>query len=62
MGYTETPHNYWVYFPSLRMIVVRRDVKFDEEKAMRCSLEQELQIQLEEEPLAPKEEPQEVVE
>lgn len=37
-GYTETPHNYQVYLPSLRVIVVRRDVNFDEEKAMRCSL------------------------
>ena len=39
IGYMETPQNYWVYFPSLRMIVVRRDVKFDEDKAKRCSLE-----------------------
>jgi len=34
LGYTETPENYHVYFPSLRMTVVRRDVKFDEEKSM----------------------------
>jgi len=39
VGYTGTPHNYRVYLPSLRMTVVRRDVKFDEEKAMRCPLE-----------------------
>ncbi len=38
------------------------DVKFDEEKAMWCSLERELQIPLEEEILAPKEEPQDDVE
>ena len=44
VGYTDTPHNYRVYFPSLRMKVVKRDVKFDEEKAMRCSLERELQL------------------
>ena len=25
-GYTETPHNYHVYFPNSRMIVVRRDI------------------------------------
>ena len=34
MGYIETPHKYHVYFPSLKMTVVRRDAKFDEEKAM----------------------------
>lgn len=39
VGYTETPHNYRVYFPSLRVTVVRKNVKFNEEKAMRCSLE-----------------------
>lgn len=31
VGYTETPHNYWVYLPSLNMTVVRRYVKFNEE-------------------------------
>eukprot|EP00253_Pinus_taeda_P003039 PITA_03039 len=44
------------------MTVVRRDVKFDEEKAMRCSLERELQIPPEEELLAPNKEAREVVE
>ena len=57
VGYTETPHNYRVYFPSLRVIIVRRDVKFDDEKAMRCSLEKEFIIPPEEELLAPTEEP-----
>ena len=42
LGYTETPHNYRVYLPSLKMTVVRRDVKFDEEEAMWCSPEREL--------------------
>ena len=37
-GYTETPHNYEVYLPSIRMIVVQRDVKFHEEEVMRLSL------------------------
>ncbi len=41
---------------------MHRDVKFDEDKAMQCSLERELQIPPEEELLAPKEEPQDVVE
>jgi len=36
-------------------------VKFDEEKVMRWYLEREIQIPLEEELLAPKEKPQEVV-
>eukprot|EP00253_Pinus_taeda_P012098 PITA_12098 len=34
VGYTDTPHNYWVYFPTIQRIVVRRDLKFDELKAM----------------------------
>ena len=58
MGYTDTPHNYWVYFPNNRMIVVRRDVKFDEEKAMKLSLERELDLHADEELLVPKDEPQ----
>jgi len=48
LGYTETPHKYRVYFPSLRMIVVRRDVKFYKEKVMWFSLERKLQKPLEE--------------
>jgi len=36
--------------------VVRRDLKFDEQKAMRVSLERELQLQAMEELLVPKEE------
>ena len=44
------------------MTVVRRNVKFDEEKVTWCSLEREVQIPPNEEILAPKEEPQEVVE
>ena len=32
--YTETPHNYHVYFQNNRIIVVQWDIKFDEEKAM----------------------------
>ena len=34
LGYTDTPHNYRVYFLNNRMHVMRRDIKFDEEKAM----------------------------
>ena len=32
--HNDTPHNYWVYLPNSRMIVVRRDIKFDEDKSM----------------------------
>ena len=34
VGYIDTPHNYQVYFPTNRMTISKRDVKFDEEKAM----------------------------
>lgn len=44
MGYTYTPHKYRVYFLSHKMIMVCRDVNFDEENAMRCSLERVLQL------------------
>jgi len=42
VGYTNTTHNYRVYLPTNRMTLVHRDVKFDEENSMRCSLEREL--------------------
>ena len=60
LGYIDTPHNYRVYFPNNRMIVVRKDIKFDEEKAMRLSLERELDLHAEEELLVPKNEHQDV--
>ena len=60
VGYTETPHNYRVYFPDIRMTVVRRDIKFHEEKAMKLSLERELHLHANEELLVPKDEPQDV--
>ena len=62
LGYTDTPHNYQVYLPPKRMTVVHRDVKFDEDKAMRCSLKREIQLHAVEEILALKEEPQDDVE
>lgn len=62
MGYTETPHNYYLYLPSLRITFVQRDVKFDEDKLMWCSLERELPNPPKKDILAPKDEPQEVVE
>ena len=56
VGYTNTPHNYRVYLPTIRRTVVRRDLKFDEQKAMRVSLERELQLEAVEELFVPKEE------
>ena len=60
LGYTETPHNYRVYLPDSRMTIVRRDIKFHEEKAMKLSLERELHLNAEEEILVPKDETQDV--
>ena len=62
LGYTDTPHNYWVYLPSHMMTMVYRDVKFDEEKAIRCYLDWEIQLHANKELLAPKEESQDDVE
>lgn len=42
--------------------MVHRDVKFDEEKAMICSLEREIQLHADAEILAPKEERQDDLE
>ena len=60
VGYTETPHNYRVYFPDSRMTVVRRDIKIHEEKTMNLSLERELHLHADEELLVPKDELQDV--
>ena len=60
VGYTNTPHNYRVYFPNRWLTVVRQDTKFHEEKAMRLSRERELDLHVDEELLVPKDEPQDV--
>ena len=60
LGYIETPHNYRVYFLDSWMTVVRRDIKFNEVKAMKLSLERELHLHAEEELLVPKDEPLDV--
>jgi hypothetical protein len=60
VGYTETPHNYRVYFPKSKMIVMRQDIKFDEGKTMWLLLERELDLHAEEELLVPKDESQDV--
>ena len=60
VGYTDTPHNYRVYFPDSGKTVVRQDIKFQEEKAMKRSLERELHLYADEELLVPKDELQDV--
>jgi hypothetical protein len=60
VGYTETPHNYRVYFLNSKMTIMRWDIKFDEGKAMWLSLERELDLHAEEELLVPKDESQDV--
>ena len=56
VGYTKKPHNYYVYFPNSQITVVRRDIKFNEGKAMWFSLERELDLHAEKELLVPKDE------
>ena len=56
VGYTDTPHNYRVYLPDSAKTVMRLDIKFQEEKAMKCSLERELHLHADEELLVPKDE------
>ena len=46
VGYTETPHNYRVYFSDSQMTVVRWDIKFNEVKSINLSLERELHGQI----------------
>ena len=57
VGCTDTPHNYRVYFLAHMMKIVRRDVKFDEDKVMQLSLERELDLHAYFELLVPKDEP-----
>ena len=45
-----------MYFPDSGKTVVRRDIKFQEEKAMKCLLERELHLHADEELLVPKDE------
>ena len=60
VGYKKTPHNYRVYFLDALMNVVRWDIKLNEVKAMKFSLERELHLHVEEELLVPKDEPVDV--
>jgi len=56
VGYIDTPHKYRVYLPTSQRIVICRDLKFNEQKAMQVSLERELKLHAEEELSVPKEE------
>ena len=56
VGYTNTPHNYRVYFPDSHKTVVRQDIKFQEEKSMKCLLEREPHLHADEELLVSKNE------
>ena len=60
VGYTEIPHNYCLYLPNIQMTVVRRNIKFNEVKAMKLSLERQLHLHAKEELLVPKDESQDV--
>jgi len=54
--YIDTPHNYHVFLHASQRTVVRKDLMFDEQRAMRVSLERELKLHGDEELLVPKEE------
>ena len=45
VGYDETSKAFRIYFPAQRKVVVRREVKFEEEKAFRRSLDSEMEDQ-----------------
>jgi len=48
VGYTNAPHNYQIYLLTSRMTMVRRDVRFYEEKAMRVSPKREIELHADE--------------
>jgi len=49
VGYNETSKVYKVYIPTHRKTIIRRDVKFEEDRALKMSLEHEQVIVQEEE-------------
>ena len=57
LGYSENAKAYHIYIPKSRKVVVRRDVKFMEEKAFRRSRELPSAMQSEEEPLVQPQKP-----
>lgn len=58
VGYNETSQAHKVYIPSLKKTVIRQDVRLEEDKALRKSLQREQVGVLGEELLTPKQEPQ----
>ena len=45
VGYDDTSKAFRIYLPAQRKVVVRREVKFEEEKAFRRSLDSEMEDQ-----------------
>jgi hypothetical protein len=45
VGYSEMSKAYRIYIPSLRRVVVRRDVRFEEDRAFRRSLESRVSVE-----------------
>jgi hypothetical protein len=39
VGYSEVSKACWIYIPTMRRVVVRRDVRFEEDRAFTRSLE-----------------------
>ena len=45
VGYDETSKAFRIYLPTQRKVVVRREVRFEEERAFRRSLDSEIEEQ-----------------
>ena len=45
VSYNETSKAFWIYLPTQRKVVVRREVKFKEEKSFRRSLNSKMEDQ-----------------
>ena len=45
VGYDETSKAFRIYLPAQRKVVVRREVKFEEEKSFKWSLDSEMEDQ-----------------
>lgn len=58
VGYNETSKAYMFYIPALRKTFIRRDVKFEEGRALSKSLEREQATMQEEEKQVPRQEAQ----
>jgi hypothetical protein len=45
VGYSEVSKAYCIYIPSLRRVVVSRDVRFEEDRALQRSLESRVSVE-----------------